>query len=126
MGRRMSLVLAALTMAAHTSVGFSQAVSSRASQRDLGGTYNADTLTPLERPKEFASKAFLTEQEAREFVQQSLARQQARNDVWVDRSDALLQIDGRFLTSQIVDPPVAGFRHSARRPRSEWPPRWHG
>jgi hypothetical protein len=43
---------------------------------DLQGTWNYATLTPMERPRELADKAFLSEQEAAEFEHRS---QQTRN-----------------------------------------------
>ena len=38
-----------------------------ASHPDLQGVWNFSTITPLERPAEFAGKEFLTDQEARQY-----------------------------------------------------------
>jgi hypothetical protein len=43
-------------------------------QPDLQGLWNYQTATPLERPKEFADKAFLTEAEARRVEAEAAAR----------------------------------------------------
>ena len=83
---------------------------------DLQGTWTNQTLTPLERPTEFANKPVLTEEEARAY--EAKLRQQnnadirtpgtrrdvtvAYNDVWWDRGERIVA-DRR--TSLIVDPP---------------------
>src|SRR5438105_4809645 len=41
-------------------------------QPDLQGVWATSTLTPLERPPEFAGKAFLTETEAAEYERRTL------------------------------------------------------
>jgi hypothetical protein len=82
---------------------------------DLQGTWSNQTLTPLERPAEFAGKPRLTEAEAAEYEARLLKltnadnRQPgtvrdvntAYNDVWWDRGDKIVA-DRR--TSLIVDP----------------------
>jgi hypothetical protein len=91
----------------------------RFSPRDLEGIWEFATLTPLERPAEFAAKPFLTGEEASAYVRQTLERGdrdrrdggaavdvgRAVNDYWFDRGTALSTLDGRALTSLIVDPP---------------------
>ena len=73
---------------------------------DLQGTWTNQTLTPLERPAEFAAKPVLTEEEARAY--EAKLRQQnnadirtpgtrrdvtvAYNDVWWDRANASWRI----------------------------------
>ena len=81
---------------------------------DLQGVWSFATLTPLERPAEFAGKATLTDQEAAEYVKRTAERRnndrrdggseadvsRAYNDSWYDY--------GRRATNQtslIVDPP---------------------
>jgi hypothetical protein len=82
---------------------------------DLQGTWTNQTLTPLERPAEFANKPVLTEEEARAY--EARLRQQnnadirtpgtrrdvtvAYNDVWWDRGERIVA-DRR--TSLVVDP----------------------
>ena len=82
---------------------------------DLQGTWTNQTLTPLERPAEFAGKPVLSEEEAAEY--EARVRQQnnadirtpgtrrdltiAYNDVWWDRGERIV---GDRRTSLIVDP----------------------
>jgi len=83
---------------------------------DLQGVWSNQTLTPLERPAEFAGRTHLTEAEAAEY-QARLRRQinadnrepgtlrdvnTAYNDFWWDRGERILP-DRR--TSLIIDPP---------------------
>ncbi len=85
-------------------------------QPDLQGVWINATLTPLERPSEFAGKPFLTEQEAADYVTRTLQQVSSErrdggqqvdvarsyNEFWRDRGDGLVS-DRR--TSLIVDPP---------------------
>jgi len=82
---------------------------------DLQGIWTNATLTPLERPKEYAAKEFLTEQESVEFEKQELRNvdgdrrdgggdtdvNRAYNEFWRDRG----RITPDRRTSLIVDPP---------------------
>jgi hypothetical protein len=82
---------------------------------DLQGIWNNATLTPLERPAQYAGKATLTEQEAVEFEKQELSSinadrrdgpsatdvNRAYNEFWRDRG----KITPDRRTSLIVDPP---------------------
>lgn len=114
---------------------------------DLQGTWTNQTLTPLERPAEFAGKPYLSEAEAAAY--EARLRQQnnadirtpgtrrdvtiAYNDVWWDRGDRIVA-DRR--TSLIVDPaegkipaltPAAQARGAAQRgagARAENPDSW--
>jgi hypothetical protein len=85
-------------------------------QPDLQGNWTNGTLTPLERPAEFAGKAFLTESEAIEYekrlagqnnrdrrdgsAEADLAR--AYNEFWFERGTKVVP---NRRTSLIVDPP---------------------
>jgi cytochrome c553 len=85
---------------------------------DLQGIWNFATLTPLERPRELAGKEFLSDAEAKAFVQQTIQRNdrdrrdggaaadvgRAVNDYWFDRGTALARIDGKIRSSIITDP----------------------
>ena len=85
-------------------------------QPDLEGNWATATLTPLERPPEFAGKEFLTEQEAAEYVKRTLEEsnsdrrdggaqadlQRNYNEAWRDRGTTLV---ASRRTSLIVDPP---------------------
>jgi hypothetical protein len=80
---------------------------------DLQGTWTGSTITPLERPREFADKAVLTKDEAAALEARARGRaatepQAAQGDpgtynqIWFDPSSAVVP-DRR--TSLIVDPP---------------------
>jgi hypothetical protein len=89
-------------------------------QPDLQGVWDYRTITPLERPAEFASKEFFTAEEAQAFEQDENRRQNRDliddeqgglnyppggvvpyNEFWYDRGDKLAGLR----TSLIVDPP---------------------
>jgi hypothetical protein len=94
---------------------------------DLQGTWDFRTVTPLERPSEFAGKAFLTPEEAAEYERRMVASRDADanrdkstsrgvingtevtadvalayNDFWWDRGTKVV---GNLRTSLIIDPP---------------------
>jgi len=73
--------------------------------RDLDGTWTYATMTPLERPQEYAGKERLSPEEAAAFEQRTNARQAATNNTagpdWWDPGTRTL-LDRR--TSLIVDP----------------------
>jgi hypothetical protein len=78
---------------------------------DFQGVWSFATLTPLERRKEFAESAFLTDAEAAEFVQRQLAAvnadgrpQSDYNEFWFERPSSMARRNGRNLTSRIIDP----------------------
>jgi hypothetical protein len=85
-------------------------------QPDLEGVWTNSTLTPLERPAEFAGKEFLTAQEAADYVKRLLQQVntdrrdggaqvdvgRSYNEFWRDRGNGLVA-DRR--TSLIIDPP---------------------
>lgn len=83
---------------------------------DLQGTWNTSTLTPLERPAEFAGKPVLTPQEAKDYEARLLLENnrdrrdgtaevdvgRAYNEFWYDRGSHIV---GSRRTSLIIDPP---------------------
>src|SRR5580704_14483744 len=85
-------------------------------QPDMQGAWSTDSLTPLERPPEFAGKEFLTEQEAAEYERRTLAQvnsdrrdggaeadlRRNYNEFWRDRGTNVVT---SRRTSIIVDPP---------------------
>jgi hypothetical protein len=93
--------------------------SSASGGGSLEGTWNFATLTPLERPAEFADKPTITQDEADAWVKQTLQRNnrdrrdggaevdvgRAVNDYWFERGSGLMTIDGRIRTSLITEPP---------------------
>ena len=70
------LTVTLLALGAVTVLG--SAVSAQSGQRtpdgrpDLQGTWSFATLTPMERPIEFGTKAVLTQEEARTYAEDSL------------------------------------------------------
>ena len=78
---------------------------------DLTGIWTGSTITPLERPKEFAGRAFLTEQEASALERRALDDRADRppvpgdpgtyNQIWFDPSSKVVP---NRRTSLIVDP----------------------
>jgi len=82
---------------------------------DLQGAWSNATLTPFERPAEFAGKEFFTQQEAAEFTRRTLQQSDrdrrgatpeadvngAYNEAWFERGTKLLQ---NLRTSIVVDP----------------------
>jgi hypothetical protein len=86
---------------------------------DLEGTWAVATLTPFERPAEFADRPFLLTDEANQFGKSRLEADngdrrgetpqadlasRAINEFWLERGP-LAEVDGRISTSLIVDPP---------------------
>src|SRR5882724_837143 len=88
-------------------------------QPDLQGVWNFSTITPLERPAEFAGKEFLTDAEAAQYERRTVDRNNrdtressadadvasAYNEFWWDRGVHAARVNGRVRTSLIVDPP---------------------
>ena len=86
---------------------------------DLQGTWNAATITPLERPDALAGKATLNEAEAAAYAKEFLEsasldrrdggperdRSRAYPDYFTDRGTQLARVDNTIRTSLIVDPP---------------------
>src|SRR5262245_34022662 len=85
---------------------------------NVEGIWRFSTLTPLERPARFAGKSFLTESEAVAFAAERRTdtnfdrrgdtpdadlRGPGVNDFWFE-AGSLAIVDGRALTSLIVDP----------------------
>jgi hypothetical protein len=86
---------------------------------DLQGVWNFSTITPLERPAEFADKPFLTEEEANALEQRTIERSNrdnrdrnnadadvasAYNEFWWDRGVHAARVNGKVHTSLIVEP----------------------
>jgi hypothetical protein len=94
--------------------------SAAAGTRDLEGVWSFATITPLERPAEFAGKAELTAAEAAEYERRMAERNDrdrrdrsspeadvggAYNEAWFDRGSVLTVVNGKKRTALIVDPP---------------------
>ncbi len=101
---------------------------------DFSGVYDTGTLTPLNRPKEFGDKQFMTREEADMVVKKTLGafafadRESdpdrgapkkggdgnntagaggvgGYNAFWIDPGSEAFEIDGKFRTSIVYDPP---------------------
>jgi hypothetical protein len=110
-----------LLVAVFVACGFiaSASVDAQSGRGTLEGTWNFSTLTPLERPAEFADRATIADAEAAAWVGQTLDRNnrdrrdggagvdvaRAVNDYWFDRGENLAMNRGRRMTSLVIDPP---------------------
>ena len=86
---------------------------------DLQGVWTFSTITPLERPAEFAGREFITDAEAQAYEQRIAERtnrdnressaeadvSSAYNEFWWDRGVHAARVRGKVRTSLIVDPP---------------------
>jgi len=111
--RRLAMFAAAAAMVAPLSA--QSPARMRDGHPDLQGVWNFSSLTPLERPAQFADKPVLTDAEAAEFERQTLDRNnadrrrdtadadvaQAYNNAWYDRGTKVV---GTKRSSLIVDP----------------------
>src|SRR5689334_1380083 len=105
---------------ASAALGAQPARSPRAAERqlDLQGVWNFSTITPLERPAEFAGREFMTDAEAAAF-EQRVAQQSNRdnrsgnrdadvasayNEFWWDHGSHVARVNGKPRTSLIVSP----------------------
>jgi hypothetical protein len=88
-------------------------------ERSLDGNWNYSSLTPVERPAEFANRPTLTLDEAAQYEQAVIQRTNADNrgataaadvataynDAWYDRGLHMAILDGVARTSLVSDPP---------------------
>jgi hypothetical protein len=111
--------------ASHGKSGTSKVVPHAADGHpDLQGVWTNATVTPMERPQEFAGKATVSDAEARAYEKQDLSTNTldgdvnnvenqrtggagvgAYNNLFVDRGSELARVDGVKRTSLIIDPP---------------------
>jgi hypothetical protein len=95
-------------------------VSAAGSTPNFEGVWSFATLTPLERPAEFAGKAAFTDAEATQYERRLIEQNNrdrrdsssaeadlggAYNEFWWDRGTHVASVRGKKLTSLIVDPP---------------------
>lgn len=107
-----------MTVRAAFAVAAVAALAAPPPAKSIDGVWSFSTLTPLERPAEFAGRATVTPNEADAWVKQNLERNnrdrrdggadvdvaRAVGDFWFERGTALAALDDRLLTSLIVDP----------------------
>lgn len=92
---------------------------------DFQGMWSNATQTPLQRPARFASRRAMTAEEAQEMQQAAMRLEAASNEpsdpnrapptdgntaagynsFWLERGNQIIEIDGEFRTSMIIDPP---------------------
>ena len=90
---------------------------------DFQGVWTNVTLTPMERPAQFAGKATISDAEAAAYVKKDLetnniddpkapllaragsAGTGGYNNLFIDRGTELARVDGQNRTSLIIDPP---------------------
>jgi hypothetical protein len=121
MGRQICASIAAALLAGPLLLAQGRPAVPRAADGhpDLQGVWNFSTITPLERPAEFAGKEFLTDDEAARYEARTVERNNrdtrdqsadadvasAYNEFWWDRGVHAARVNGRTRTSLIVDPP---------------------
>ena len=114
--RVVRLIIAVFLAAAATAIA--------SAETDLSGMYDVGTLTPLERPKMYGDKLFLTPEEANAIATQFAARVRRANAdsdpnrsapesggkiggynmFWLDVGESAANINGRFRTSILTSP----------------------
>ena len=128
----LAAVIVALALPAGMMAAETDAPRTASGRPNFTGNYNAATLTPLVRPKEFGDNLELTPEEAKEIAESEAALIEARslnsdpdreappeggdgspgaagnvggyNTFWIDRGSEAFNVDGKFRTSIIVDP----------------------
>ena len=124
--RLFALTGLSLMMGAHAMGQGSRAVPRTPDGRpDLTGMYDANTITPVERPAQFGDRLALTDQEVADLVRtQETRTEEARkpsdanrqappsggnvggyNDFWMGRGYRIVSIDGQKRSSIVMDPP---------------------
>jgi hypothetical protein len=87
---------------------------------NLEGVWTYGTVTPVERPAQFAGKRFMNDTEAEQFLKESTANRRALQAVqlgvpeFVEPDRPFVTVDGRKLTSIIFDPPDGQIPYIAR------------
>src|SRR5215213_3714324 len=86
---------------------------------DLQGVWSYATATPLQRFEEFANRSFISDAEAARWVANMLETRSAdirnknpvadlareNNQFWFEQPTQMAKVDGRVMTSLVVDPP---------------------
>jgi len=116
MKHRTACIYIALPLMLAVSIGAAQSLRTPWGDPDLQGSWSNATLTPLERPAEFAGKEFFTQAEARAYVAQRISATSADdrieedrdagnigsyNDAWMDRGNSIVPT---LRTSLVIEP----------------------
>ncbi len=124
---RLTTLIGCLTTTAFVAEAIADTPRTASGVPDLSGTYNVATLTPLQRPKELADKATLSEEEAKniaEYWKTNLAKDAEKSDpnreappeggveiyvpefsaFYVDIGESNFKLDGAYRTSIITQP----------------------
>src|SRR5689334_11734864 len=102
-------LLAALSFAVLLAAPHAAVAQRPASVPDLQGTWNASTLTPLQRPQQFSDRATFTPAEAAEWVRSTPDRIRSRLPTAVDRQ---MQVDIDDTYVEVENMPLDGLRTS--------------
>ncbi len=127
------LTSALLAPAIHAEDGF-EMKRTASGKPDLSGVYDGGTLTPLNRPERFGDKQFMTQEEAEKITKDAADRRAKANaasdpdreapvlggegtrtgggggiggynNFWLDPGSNVFEVDGKFRTSIVYDPP---------------------
>ncbi len=121
---------------------------------DLSGTYDLATLTPLQRPRMYGDNLYLSKEEADAIAAKDAAAKASRNvasnpgreappeggdgstgaagkvggynTFWVDNGDSVVEVDGKFRTSIIVEPANGRMPQMTDAARAEMARRYAG
>jgi hypothetical protein len=97
-------ILTAVSLAGGATVA-----AQRPAPPDLQGTWNASTMTPLQRPPDFKDRSAFTPEEAQEYVRTSADRVRSRLPSSVDRQ---MQVDIDADSVEVEKMPLIGLRTS--------------
>jgi hypothetical protein len=125
----LAIVILAGTLSAQSKAGQGKYNPPRTpdGQPDLQGVWTNVTITPLERPANFAGKEFFTPAEARQYEKDTVDRNnadrrdggaqadlnRAYNDAWYDRGTKVVET---LRTSLVIDPPDGHIPRKAGAP----------
>jgi hypothetical protein len=140
----LALLWTALALASQWAAADDPMPRTASGKPDLQGIWTNATQTPLQRPARFGDRQALTEDEALSMMQQAQQREiasdapsdpdrpppsdgntaAAYNTFWLDRGTQIVQIDGEFRSSMIIDPPDGQIPYRIGAPEQNMMERW--